>query len=191
MLFSLISIEIGVPCFPLHCAMPNKLELAVSFHEAGSSFCCFLAALRWASHSPASPWNSRAARLSVCLTPHLEIMPHLVGTAINPFSGSFYVMMGMRNWDFHPQVSVQPLFPAVSTDLIPAPLLIPFLLHVPMFFPCVVFSQLSSTRPVVKGDVGVSLTFSIVHCQTRTDPFHGRLSDPFRSVPQLLRIFIT
>lgn len=39
MLFSLISVEIGVACFSLYCAMPNELELAVCFHEAGSSFC--------------------------------------------------------------------------------------------------------------------------------------------------------
>lgn len=50
--FSLISVEIGVACFSLYCAMPNKLELAVCFHKAGSSFCWSLAVVSW----PSSFW---------------------------------------------------------------------------------------------------------------------------------------
>lgn len=79
MLFSLISIEIGVACLFLHFAMQNKLELAVCFREAGSGFCWSPAVLHWASCPPASLWMSRAARLkgpssaSRVLTPHLEI----------------------------------------------------------------------------------------------------------------------
>lgn len=61
--------------------------------------------------------------------------------------------MGVGDWDFHPQASVRLLVSAVSSDLIPALLLIPFLLHIPMLCAGAVFSQLSLTHPVVKADV--------------------------------------